>query len=233
MSATATGANETPAPMGLITAVTTEHFTLQTARSGVISDSSTRANQFLTTLSATLVALAFVAQVTQRGSAFYAFALTVLPVMIFLGVATVLRVIQLSVEDQLYGLAIARLRGYYAEIAADRHGLFLLAQAHNAEQRADAALADLGGRKAAVQTLVATPGSLAVVTAVLVGGTAAVAAQAAGARLTIAIGVGVTAAVGVSGALLHAANRAFARAQAGLIALSGDDPTSPVLGWSR
>ena len=205
----------------LITALSTEHFTLQTARSAVIADSSSRTSQFLTTVSAALVALAFVAQITGLGAGFYAFALIVLPVLAFLGVATVVRVVQLSVEDQLYGLAIARIRGYYAEIAGDRRDLLLLAHAHRAGRRADAVLADLGSRRAGIQALVATPASVAVVTAVLVGGVAGIGAIAGHATFPVAVGAGVLGALVALAALLVATIRLFGRAEAGLTRLAG------------
>ena len=57
-----------------ISFVTTEHFTLQGARSKTISESTGRATMFLSSVSGGLVALGLVATAAGVGAAFYAFA---------------------------------------------------------------------------------------------------------------------------------------------------------------
>src|SRR6186997_1785898 len=56
-----------------VTFVTTEHFTLQGARSSTISESTGRASVFLGAVSGGLIALGLVATATKTGVAFYAF----------------------------------------------------------------------------------------------------------------------------------------------------------------
>ncbi len=201
-----------PDPQALLTALTTEHFTLQTARTAMVSDANGRTNQFLNSVSAALVALAFVAQVSQVGATFYAFALTVLPVMVFLGVVAVVRAAQIGVEDLLYGRAISRIRAYYVEVAASRAELLLLAQAGEAGERADALLTDLIQRESRLQPLIATWGTLAVVTAVLAGATAAIAVSAAGAALAADVIVGLAVAAVALAMLLRFGIRMFTTA---------------------
>jgi hypothetical protein len=53
--------------------VTTEHFTLQGARSQTISESTGRASIFLASVSGGLIALGLVATATHVGTAFYVF----------------------------------------------------------------------------------------------------------------------------------------------------------------
>ena len=65
---------------------TTEHFTLQTARGITVAEANGRASIYLAALSANLVALALVGQVSRLGPAFHAFALILLPVLGFVGV---------------------------------------------------------------------------------------------------------------------------------------------------
>ena len=48
-----------PDPQQLLTALTTEHFTLQGARSQTVSESASRASLYLFSVSSTLVALGF------------------------------------------------------------------------------------------------------------------------------------------------------------------------------
>jgi hypothetical protein len=110
----------------LLTAVTTEHFTLQGARSQTMSESSARASLYVFSVSSALVAIGFLSQVSAIGDVFNTFALTVLPTLYVLGAVTFVRLVECAAEDFRYGMAINRIRGYYEEIAGDRADLFLL-----------------------------------------------------------------------------------------------------------
>ncbi len=117
---------DAPDRQELLTALTTEHFTLQGARAQTASESASRASLFILSVSSTLVALGFLGQASQRDQAFEVFALTVLPTVYLLGVFTFIRVVECGAEDYRYGVAINRIRHYYQEIAGDRAELFLL-----------------------------------------------------------------------------------------------------------
>jgi hypothetical protein len=110
----------------LLTTLTTEHFTLQGARSQTIGESAARSSLYMFSVSSTLVALGFVSQVSAGGELFQFFALTVLPTLFFLGVSTFARLVQSSIEDVLYGRAINRIRHYYLELAGEDAGYFLM-----------------------------------------------------------------------------------------------------------
>jgi hypothetical protein len=110
----------------LLTALTTEHFTLQGARSQTTTESSARASLYVIAVSSALIALGFISQVSEVGDLFNTFALTVLPTLYVLGAVTFVRLAECGVEDWRYGLAINRIRGYYQEMAGDRADLFLL-----------------------------------------------------------------------------------------------------------
>jgi hypothetical protein len=110
----------------LLTALTTEHFTLQGARSQTVTESSARASLYVLSVSSSLIALGFISQVSDVGDLFNTFALTVLPTLYVLGVVTFVRLSECGIEDWRYGLAINRIRGYYRETAGDRADLFLL-----------------------------------------------------------------------------------------------------------
>jgi hypothetical protein len=104
----------------LLSIVTTEHFTLQGARATAISDANGRTGFFLATLSAVTVALAFVAQIGGGISdAFALFAVILLPLLLFIGLATFERLLQLAIENIRCVVAINRLRHYYLEIAPE------------------------------------------------------------------------------------------------------------------
>jgi hypothetical protein len=68
--------------------VTTEHFTLQGARTAAITESTSRASIFIGLVSAGLVALGLIATVTRIGTAFYAFGLILLSTLSIIGFVT-------------------------------------------------------------------------------------------------------------------------------------------------
>jgi hypothetical protein len=110
----------------LLTALTTEHFTLQGARQQTMSESSARASVYVFSVSSALVALGFIGQISEVGDVFNVFALTVLPTLYLLGVVTFIRLVECGAEDFLYGLAINRIRHHYKRVAGDQADLFLL-----------------------------------------------------------------------------------------------------------
>ena len=115
-----------PDPQQLLTALSTEHFTLQGARSQTMSESAARASVYVLAVSSTLVALGFIGQLSDVGDVFNAFTLTILPTLYVLGIVTFIRLVECGAEDFQYGLAINRIRHYYKEVAGDRASLFLL-----------------------------------------------------------------------------------------------------------
>jgi hypothetical protein len=127
---TAEVAKQTPdqAPeQQLLQALTTEHFTLQTARSATISDCNGRVALYLSTVSSAVVALAFIGQIAHTGSAFFLFALALLPALVLLGVLTYLRLVETAIEDLFYARAINRIRRHYLDLGPDVQRWFLLA----------------------------------------------------------------------------------------------------------
>jgi hypothetical protein len=115
-----------PDPQQLLTALTTEHFTLQGARSQTITESAARASMYVFAVSSALVALGFIGQVSAVGDLFNVFALTVLPTLYLLGAVTFVRLVECGAEDFRYGLAINRIRHHYKELAGEKANLFLL-----------------------------------------------------------------------------------------------------------
>jgi hypothetical protein len=188
----------------LLTALTTEHFTLQGARSQTMSESSSRAALYIGAVSSTLVALGFIGQLSPGGDTFNTFALTVLPTLYLLGVFTFVRLVECGAEDFRYGLAINRIRGYYKQLAGDQANLFLLS-GHDDGLGVFANLAvPVEGR-----TQYFTFGSVVAVINSVVGGSAVAIALGAiaDASLGVAAGVGGVAALVSLVALLRYADR--------------------------
>jgi hypothetical protein len=176
----------------LLTALTTEHFTLQGARSQTMSESSARASLYVFSVSSALVALGFVGQMSDVGDVFYTFALTVLPTLYLLGAVTFVRLVECGAEDFLYGLAINRIRNYYQQLAGDRANLFMLS-GHDDGQGVFANMALKAENRSPV---FAFSSAVAVINGVVGGSALALAVGAlADASLGVAAGVGAVAAV--------------------------------------
>jgi hypothetical protein len=106
--------------------MTTEHFTLQTARGVANAEISSRLQLYLGTLSSSIIALALTAQLSGLGVAFRGFALVLLPVVFFLGVVTHGRLLQVNAEWRLYGQGMNRIRHYFLELAPEMEPYFVL-----------------------------------------------------------------------------------------------------------
>ena len=119
-----------PDPHALLTIFTTEHFTLQGARGSTISESSARAALYVGAVSSALIALGFIAQASDFGTAFDAFALVVLATLYALGVFTFVCLVETSVENLIYARAINRIRAYYRQLAG-RKARYLLLTGHD------------------------------------------------------------------------------------------------------
>jgi hypothetical protein len=111
----------------LIQAMTTEHFTLQTARGISVNEAIGRTSHLWTAVTGSVVALAFIAQVSQLGDVFFLFALAVLPVLFFLGATTYVRLVQNSLLSAAYVMGVDRIRELYRQIAPPS-GRYLLPQ---------------------------------------------------------------------------------------------------------
>lgn len=94
----------------------TEHWSLLATRSMSWNESFSRTSMFLTSLSTATVALALVGSATSFGSEFVVFALVVLSITLFIGVATFVRLSQVNNEDLYWVAGMNRLRGVYARL---------------------------------------------------------------------------------------------------------------------
>ena len=188
--------------------VTTEHFTLQGARSSTIAEATGRATMFLGAVSGGLVALGLIATASDVGAAFYAFGLLLLPTLAFVGLVTFDRVLQSGIEDYGYAQRIARLRGYYFQ---------------HAPELVDYLLSVPPGQRLAVQGMhggrwqrfLTVAGMVGVVTAVLAGSAAGLlAATAADHSLIAALVAGAVVAVATLAWLLRHQGSAWKQARA-------------------
>ena len=180
----------------LLTIVSTEHFTLQGARSAAISDANGRTSFFLSTLSAGVVALAFVAQVAQVGTAFIVLALILLPSLLVIVLSSFERLLQLGIENIRIVVAINRLRRYYLEVAPELRPHFTLSDSDDAH----GVLTSLGSTRGGIRPwdiFVTNAGLVAIIDGIVTGVLGALIAVALGQGLVVAVIAGI-----VSGAVL-------------------------------
>lgn len=111
-----TGENEQAATAQFMT---TEHFTLQTAKTATVAEANGRVSLYIGAVSSAVVALAFIGQVSGMSEAFFVFALVLFPSLLFLGIVTFERVLQTALEDWIYTHKIDRIRNYYAETSPE------------------------------------------------------------------------------------------------------------------
>ena len=120
---------ETPPGVGsgphTLQILTTEHWSLLAARSLETTQAMSRASIFIAALSGAVVALALVAQATNFGAGFVAFALVLLPVVYFLGLATVARLGQINLEDARWMQGMNRIRHAYLELSPELEPYFV------------------------------------------------------------------------------------------------------------
>ena len=157
--------NEADSRKQMLQVMTTEHFVLQTARSATIQEANQRANLFLTTVSSTTIAIAFVAQVTQMGGLFVLFSLILLPCVYFIGVVTFVRATQVAVEDMVHARGMARIRHYYVEIAPEV-GRYLIHPVHDDRS---ALSVDKGFRSSEWQFFATASGMVSTISSVIAG----------------------------------------------------------------
>jgi len=100
----------------LLSALTTEHFVLQTANNSTYSEASARSTLYVMALSSSLVAMGFVAASTDL---LVPFAAISLPAIFVLGIFTVIRLVESALESMQYLTGIARIRGYYRALGPE------------------------------------------------------------------------------------------------------------------
>ncbi|MFR9780655.1 hypothetical protein ACL02O_31995 [Micromonospora sp. MS34] len=149
---------------GLLTALTTEHFVLQTSRSATIAESVGRATVFLSMLSAALIGLGFV---SNTGHLLRPYLGAVLPTLIVTGLLTFARLAQNMVENSLDLQRIQRIRAYYHRRFDGDEGFFADAVTSGGGPRA--AWAAVGTRPGRWHLLLTAAALVGVVTALLLG----------------------------------------------------------------
>src|SRR5258708_6189418 len=103
-----------------MTALTTEHFVLQTAASTTVTEASARASLYLMTLTSSLVAIGF----TTGTRAFAPIVSVVIPLIVVLGIFAIVRLIDTGVENVAILNRIAHIHSFYRTLSPNAPSYF-------------------------------------------------------------------------------------------------------------
>jgi hypothetical protein len=174
--------------------LTTEHWSLLSTRALSWNEAFSRATMFLAVLSGAVLALALVAQARGFDEGFTTFALLILPVVLFVGIATFMRLVSINHEDVGWVIGMNLLRHAYLEAAPELRQ-YLVTGSSDDEAGIMATFGARPGRGGFIHELVTTPGVLAVVDGVVAGVLLAIFLMQAGFHNGIGIGIAVAGAL--------------------------------------
>ena len=155
--------------------LSTEHWSLLSSRGLAWNESFTRASMFLSTLSGAMVALGLIGGIDKFGDAFVVFALVILPVVLFVGIATFLRMGAANYHDAIAVVGMNRIRGAYLEIAPELEPYFVMG-VHDDEPGVALTMAVPPGIPTALHLISATPFVVNVLNGVVGGAIVAIVA---------------------------------------------------------
>jgi hypothetical protein len=192
-----------------LTILTTEHYTLQMVRTATITDATGRAGHLLTTISASMIALGFVAQVVSPRM-LLTLMLVIFTGLFTIGLATLFRTVELTIEDVQAGLGINRIRHIYGDLEPSTRDAFVR-QVHDDTTGVEVDAGQTGWRKARRPRLIGTAlgvaGLVNLVNGLVAGAIAGAASGLLGVGLTWSVVLGALVAVGVISAFGVALSR--------------------------
>lgn len=195
--------------------LSTEHWSLLASRSLAWNESFSRAGMYLSTLSGAIVALALVAQATNFGEGFLLFALVLLPVVLFVGVTTVIRLGASNYHDAMCVVGMNRIRAGYLQLAPELEPFFVMS-AHDDIRGMSVSMGMEPGVNSAVHGLAATPAVISVINAVVVASIASLVAVRLGSESPLTVVVGIAAFVVAMALHGYYGRRVQLRGEAGL-----------------
>ena len=150
--------------------LSTEHWSLLATRSMSWNEAFSRTGMFLSTLSAATVALALAGPAMSFSSAFPLFALVVLSVTLFLGLATYVRLVQVNNEDLYWVAGMNIIRGAYAKLSPGIEKEFVTGHGLDADGMARTfAAVDVTTSVSPWHMLITTPAVVAVISSAIAG----------------------------------------------------------------
>jgi hypothetical protein len=163
-------AADTTATNRRVQLLATEHWSLLATRSMSWNEAFSRTGMFLSTLSAATVALALAGPALQFGSTFPLFALVVLSVTLFLGLATYIRLLQVNNEDLYWVAGMNRIRAAYTKLSPGIEDDFVTGHSLDTDGMARTfGAVDVTSSVSPWHMLVTTPAVVAVISSAIAG----------------------------------------------------------------
>jgi hypothetical protein len=194
--------------------LSTEHWSLLASRSMAWNESFARGGMFLSALAGAIVALALVAQATRFGDGFRIFGLIILPVVLFIGIGTALRMGIANYHEAICVMGMNRIRAGYLRMAPDLEPYFVMGTTDD-ERGFELTQAMGPGVSLPVQMLASSPLLVSVINGVLGGAIAALATLQLGGSTALAVGLSIVAFALVCLAFLLYARSQIASTSAG------------------
>jgi hypothetical protein len=196
--------------------LSTEHWSLLASRSLAWNESFTRASMFLSTLAGSIVALSLIGGVDGFNDPFFVVALVLLPVDLFVGIGTWLRMGAANYHDAVTVAGMNRIRAAYLEIAPDLAPYFVMG-VHDDAPGIGITMAVPPGTAPIVHLIAGTPTLVMVLNAIIAGAIAAIVAfRFASTEALVTILLAVAVATIVLAAEMGSARRKIARSQRAL-----------------
>ena len=174
-----------------LSALATEHFVLQAARSAIVSEQIGRGSIYMGAVSSVLIALGFLAQVVTRLDPFVA---ALLPALFVLGEFTFAALVRNTIENLVLLEQMQRIRGYYRGLVPEASQFF---DPPETDAQFQAAVGTMGLQSSPGQRLFTGASLVAAINSILGGaGLAVLAAR------VVDLGDGAALAVGASVALV-------------------------------
>jgi len=183
--------------------LSTEHWSLLASRSMTWNESFSRTGLFLSVLSASVVALGLVGGATSFGGEFTVFALVLLPVTLFVGVATFVRLDEANMEDTLWVAGMNRIRHAYVRIRPAVEPFFISGWTDDLEGVGRTFLMTSEPTRANtfVHQFVTTPGMVAVIDGVLAAAIAGIVASLTQSGMALVIPIAIVVGSATTGTL--------------------------------
>jgi hypothetical protein len=175
----------------------TEHWSLLATRSLTYTESFSRVSMFFSVLSGAVISLALIAQAGRFGQVFLVAAILLLSTVLFVGIATIGRLMDINLDDLRWVAGMNRLRNAYLALHPELEQYFITGWHDDTRGISlTMGLEELpyqGWFRNLVHGFQTLPGMLGVIVAVVAGALAALIAVALGADQALVIGVGVAA----------------------------------------
>jgi hypothetical protein len=169
----APGGGPSPTPVQIrLQILTTEHWSLLASRGLAWNETFARAGMYLSTLSASIVALGLIGGIDGFGDAFFAFAFVILPVVLFIGIGAWLRMAASNYHDAQAVFGMNRIRGAYLQIAPDLEPYFVMG-VHDDPAGVGVTMAVPPGTPVVIHLIASTPFLIVTLNAVVAGAIAA------------------------------------------------------------